>query len=389
MEASRQNSIGDSAGGSQGLKYDAEPAARWTPEDFAELLKWGASIGISDLEAHAQSPIWVRLHGDWFQVTERKVAGEELFWILDKISRNDAAQATVKGGEDFNFPYEVQVKRGVKERFRAVATACKDGVGTGVSIVFRSIPEHPPNIEDLEVEERLLRAAYPDNGLVLITGTMGSGKSTLISSMLQWIGQNRQKHIVTYEAPIEFNLMGIKGLQGPIIQSDVPSHLKNFLSGIRNSTRRAPDVIFVGESRDPETLRGMIEAAEIGVAAYSTVHTRSVAESPSRIINVFDQTQQQQIAATMISCLRLIVQQRLLPKVGGGRIAVREFLEFTPALRNQLLRTPVEELIPTIEGMVYQHGQPMMEAVNKAQQAGLITGQQLRDIIKERESAMG
>ncbi len=369
--------------GSQ-LKYDQEPGYRWTVEDFAKLLRWGAEKGMSDLAVYPKSPAWIKLHGSWMQVTERHIPSEELYYILDAISRNDAASAQIKSGEDLDFAYEVLISRGVRKRFRVCATGCKDGFGTGVSLVFRVIPEHPPRLKDLDIEKDIINGAFPDNGLVLVTGTMGSGKSTTLAAMLRHIGENHKKHIVTYEEPIEFDLMSLPGLTGPVIQSAVPTHLKTFLGGVRNSTRRAPDVILVGESRDPETLRGMIEAAEIGVTAYSTVHTRSVAETPTRIINVFPPDQQQQIASTMLAGMKMIIQQRLLPNTQGGRVAVREYLEFTPEIRRQLMKKSLHELIPAIEGYVEEQGMPLIKAAGRLYEKGLIEEQTIETLIKER-----
>lgn len=367
------------------LKYVDEPISRWLTEDFAQLLKWGAENGMSDLAIYSKAPAWIRLHGQWVKVTERNVASDELFFILDDVSQNSAAAAQIKSGGDLDFAYEVQVKRGVRKRFRVCATACKDGWSTGVSLVFRTIPEYPPTIEEINLEPEICDAAFPNNGLVLVTGTMGSGKSTTISAMLRHIGQNQCKHIVTYEEPIEFDLMGLSGLKGPLIQSAVPQHLRSFLSGIRNATRRAPDVILVGESRDPETLRGMIEAAEIGVTAYSTVHTRSVAETPTRIINVFPVEQQQQIASTMLASLRLIIQQRLLKNLKGGRIAIREYLAFTPSIRRHLMKTPIQNLIKEIENYVNDQGSSLLKAAAKLYLDGMISEQDYQQLLKERE----
>jgi defect in organelle trafficking protein DotB len=368
------------------LKYGQEPVARWMPDDFARLLRWGAESGMSDLTIYPKSPVWIRLNGKWLQATERNVATEELFYILEAISRNDAASAQIKSGSDLDFAYEIQIARGIRKRFRVCATACKDGWGTGVSMVFRTIPEHPPSMQDLKIEKEIIDAAFPNNGLVLVTGTMGSGKSTTLAAMLRHIGQHHSKHIVTYEEPIEFDLMSLPDLSGPLIQSAVPQHIDNFLSGIRNATRRAPDVILVGESRDPETLRGMIEAAEIGVTAYSTVHTRSVSETPTRIINVFPSEQQQQIASTMLASLRLIIQQRLVPSTKGGRVAIREYLSFTPEIRRELMKTRISDLIPTIDRFVIEKGQPLLKAAAELYTGGIIENQYYQQLIKERQA---
>jgi defect-in-organelle-trafficking protein DotB len=370
------------------LEYTDEPRFRWQADEFATLLRWGAEQGMSDLAVYPKSPVWIRRNGNWIQVTRRKIATEELYSILDTISNNQAASSEIKRGEDMDFGYEVYIERGIRRRFRVCATACKDGWGTGVSMVFRAIPEHPPQLQDLDIEKEIIQAAFPNNGLVMVTGTMGSGKSTTLAAMLRHIGENHHKHIVTYEAPIEFDLMSLPDLTGPVIQSAVPIHLKDFLSGIRNSTRRAPDVILVGESRDPETLRGMIEAAEIGVTAYSTVHTRSVAETPARIINMFPASQQQQVATTMLASLRLIIQQRLLPDTSGGRMAVREYLAFTTQIRRELMQTPVHGLIARIENYVQEQGQPLLKTAGQMYDAGKITEQQLQQLIREKEGGV-
>ena len=185
----------------------------------------------------------------------------------------------------------------------------------------------PPVLEDLQVEPGILEHAFPSNGLVLVTGVMGSGKSTLLAAILRHIIEQGGRNVITYEAPIEFDFTTIPNAGGPVSQSAIPDHLQSFLKATRNSTRAAPDVVLIGESRDPETLRGMIESAEIGVAAYSTVHTRSVPETLSRIINVFPVEERLQVSATLLSCLRLVVSQRLLPLPDGkGRTALREYL---------------------------------------------------------------
>ena len=150
------------------------------------------------------------------------------------------------------------------------------GYSTGVKIVFRTIPSMPPVLEDLNVEQGILDHAMPSNGLVLVTGVMGSGKSTLLAAILRRIIETGGRNVSTYEAPIEFDFDAVPNPGGPVSQSTIPEHLKSFLTATRNSTRTAPDVVLIGESRDPDTLRGMMESAEIGVAAYSTVHTLSL-----------------------------------------------------------------------------------------------------------------
>ena len=148
--------------------------------------------------------------------------------------------------------------------------------------------------------------------------------------------------------------------------------------------------MLIGESRDPETLRGMIESAEIGVAAYSTVHTRSVPETLSRIINVFPVEERLQVSATLLSCLRLVVSQRLLPLPDGkGRTALREYLAFTPQIREILLETPPERMISACEHLLGQHGQRIQDAAERAFAEGRIAKDNYLAILAERKRYHG
>jgi defect-in-organelle-trafficking protein DotB len=144
------------------------------------------------------------------------------------------------------------------------------------------------------------------------------------------------------------------------------------------------DVLLIGESRDPETLRGMLESAEIGVAAYSTVHTRSVAATPTRIINVFDQKERPTMAASLLASLRVIVQQRLFPSTDGRRQAVREFLVFDQDMRDELQELPTSQLETAIEGMVQAKGQPLERALYQEIEKGRISKEYLTAILAEK-----
>lgn len=367
--------------------FQDEPLTRWDAESLDRFLIWGEQLGMSDVHILPGGPFWIRLHGAWLPATRRRVAGNEIMELVNATYRSANASAQVQGGQDLDYAHEIRLDRVQRKRFRCNATACRDGWQLGASIVMRTIPALPPPLEDLDVEPAIMEAAFPVNGLVLVTGVMGTGKSTLLSSMLRYIRENQPRNILTYESPIEFDLMNIPNPKGPLVQASIPEHLVDFVRAPRNSARRAADVVLIGESRDPETLRGMIEMAEIGVAAYSTVHTRGVAETPTRIINVFPSNSQNQIASTLLASLRLIIQQRLVPKVGGGRIALREYLAFDVALREQLYREPITNLIPAIQMMVRECGQPLVVDARRKLEAGLIFEKDYRAIVHEQETS--
>jgi defect-in-organelle-trafficking protein DotB len=164
----------------------------------------------------------------------------------------------------------------------------------------------------------------------------------------------------------------------------IPQDLDSFKKAPANAGRRAADVILLGEARDPETLDGMIQLAEIGVAAYSTVHTRSVADTPQRIINEFPADKQNQISTMLISSLRLVIQQRLVPRKGGGRVALREFLDFPQERRRELAGVKPQELNNHIQPMVEDDGQSIREAARMKYQQGLITEETYENVMSNR-----
>lgn len=367
--------------------FPHEPRIRWNHSDVNALLLWGTASGMSDLCLRSGLPAWMRLNGTWRRVTERAITTDELLGSLERLTRNNSVAAMIKSGQsDYDFAHQIEESRELRRRYRGNATPVADGYATGVKIVFRAIPSERPPLQALAVEQGILDHVAPDNGLVLVTGVMGSGKSTLLAAILRNIIEKGGRHVCTYEAPIEFDFDAIPDPGGPVSQSTIPEHLASFLTATRNSTRTAPDVVLIGESRDPETLRGMIESAEIGVAAYSTVHTRSVPETLSRIINVFPSEERLQVTATLLSSLRLIISQRLVPRPDGqGRTALREYLAFTPEIRERLLETPPERLIQKTEELLPVCGQRIQEAAERAFADGKISKDRLAAILAERK----
>lgn len=346
---------------------------------------------MSDLNLRSGLPAWMRLNGVWRPVTQRPITTDELLAALERLTKNNSVAALIKSGQsDYDFAHEIEESRGLRRRFRGNATPVADGYSTGVKIVFRAIPSIPPALEDLHVEQGILDYATPSNGLVLVTGVMGSGKSTLLAAILRRIIETGGRNVSTYEAPIEFDFDAVPNPGGPVSQSTIPEHLKSFLTATRNSTRTAPDVVLIGESRDPDTLRGMIESAEIGVAAYSTVHTRSVPETLSRIINVFPVEERLQVTATLLSSLRLIISQLLVPLPdNSGRVALREYLAFTPDIRETLLDTPLERLILKTEDLLAASGQRIQDAAHAAYADGKIAKDKYMSILAERKHKKG
>lgn len=350
-------------------------AFRYSKEEIDRLLVWGHEAGASDFQFLPNEAPWMRLYGEWYRPCPTIMTSSDIKDFLNQSSRAPSSAAQVESGNDVDYAYEIKVDRATRLRFRANATGCRDGWEIGAAMVLRTIPSTPPKLEDLGVEQGIWDSIMPAYGLVLVTGPVGSGKTTLLAATLRSILENQPRNVLTYEAPIEFDLVGITPRQGAIVQTEIPSALREFGKAPRNSLRRAGDVVLFGESRDKETIRDMTIVAETGVAVYTTVHTNSVAETISRMVREFPFEERDGMTATLLSSVRLIVHQRLLRTVEGKRVAVREYLPFDDATRNELYHVPNSKLIPAIHKMVQTKGQTLISAVEKEYKNGVISEQ--------------
>ncbi|MDR1577821.1 MAG: Flp pilus assembly complex ATPase component TadA [Deltaproteobacteria bacterium] len=360
----------------------------WPPEEALDLktldrlLAWGIEANMSDLVLTTGQTPWLRRDGTFQAIGFRALTAEETTGLLEGMTNNEAAAALVGSGRDLDFSYEIG-QRGQKKRFRGNATAIQGRLGA-LCLVLRAIAGKPPRLSQLELEPELRQALFPADGLVLVTGVMGSGKSSLLAAALRDLAETGGRHIATYEAPVEFDLTDPENLRGPVEQTEIPTHLPAFHLAPKNAARRAADVVLVGESRDKDTLKSLIEAAGLGVTAYATAHTRGVAETPLHLINLFEPKERAAMGAELLSSLRLIVQQRLFPKVGGGRIAVREFLAFNAPLRRSLQKAPLPELEETLTQLVATKGQSLLTRAEQLTRSGYLAPDILQRLQLER-----
>lgn len=359
-----------------------EPFNRLDMMVFDKLLQWAHDLGASDITLMPGDPVWIRLHGDWLPATIREVSQSEIAEILNDSSRQANASSQAMSGTDVDYAYEINVSRGKKIRFRANATGCRDGWSSGVSIVMRTIPEFPPDLDGFDLPDELVEAFKPKYGLVLVTGPVGSGKSTLLFSVLRHIAENERRHIITYESPIEFDLK-VPNRMAPVVQTDIPTQLSSFDAAPRNSLRRAGDVVLFGESRDKETIRNMSVEAETGVAVYSTVHTNSVSETISRMVREFPWEERDGMAATVVAASRLIVHQRLVQnRNGDGRVAIREWLVLDEEVRRHLENVKVSDLIDATREMIETRGHSLMKDAEEKYRQGLISDEEYGKLVR-------
>lgn len=348
--------------------FDIEPSTLQV-EDLQRVLRWAYEVGASDVILMTDDRVAARLHGRYARVTHRRLTQPEIQRILGVIYAENGP-ALVSGGSPLDFSYEFSVSRESKLRFRVNATAGATRLSTsGLEIVFRVIPESPPTFEEIALEQEIVRAhreIAKTQGLVMVVGATGTGKSTTLAAMISDAVATAPLKVLTYEAPIEFQLSPPGGThQGLVIQTEVPRHVKTFADGVSNALRRAPNIIMVGEMRDRETMMGGVQACLTGHAVYTTLHANSVAAALPRMLGEFPPGEQRGLLARLLDVLRLIMTQRLVPTVDGRRIALREWLVLDQSIREELAFADLDRLQPLLHRMVRDRRQSLLCAAER------------------------
>jgi defect-in-organelle-trafficking protein DotB len=340
---------------------------RFSETHVDELLVWGARKEASDITLQTDRPAYIEVDGVLFPVTRRSLDSADMANILTRIYGPDG-QAKLAAGKDLDLSYEVRLDRNTRFRFRVNITAVMSKGRDSAQITLRSLPNLPPTMQELGIEPNIIRNWSPRQGLILVTGPTGSGKTTLLAAGCRMLIEREEGcgKMLTYEAPIEYVYDAITGPRSLVAQSEIPRHLPTFASGIRNALRRKPNIILVGEARDRETVTAAIEAGQTGHLVYSTVHTIGVAATVRRIVSVFEPAERLERAFAMMETLRLIVTQALVPKVGGGRIGLREYMVFDDAVRETLLGMPIERWTNETQRLLRRHGQSMEDTAGAA-----------------------
>ena len=291
--------------------------------------------GGSDLHISVGAPPLIRVSGDLTPVTNTILPHNETRKLLYEIM-TPYQQQRFEEQREVDFAYAVP---GIA-RFRAnVFTQHR-----GIAGVFRLIPEEILSVEELRNPPQILNFAKMHNGLVLCTGPTGSGKSTSLAAIVDYINQNRNAHIITIEDPIEFVHKNKKCL---VNQRELGAHTDSFSTALRSALREDPDVILVGEMRDLETIQLALTAAETGHLVFGTLHTSSAAKTIDRIIDVFPSAQQGQVRSMLSESLKGVMAQTLLKKLGGGRVCAMEILIGSAAISNLIRENKIYQ-IPTV-----------------------------------------
>lgn len=305
--------------------------------DITELLAFSAKQGASDLHLSSGLPPMIRVDGDVRRINLPAMDHKQVHALIYDIM-NDKQRKDYEEFLETDFSFEVP---GVA-RFRVNAF----NQNRGAAAVFRTIPSKVLSMEDLGLGETFRNIADVPRGLVLVTGPTGSGKSTTLAALMDYINSTKYQHILTVEDPIEFVHESKKCL---INQREVHRDTHGFNEALRSALREDPDIILVGELRDLETIRLALTAAETGHLVFGTLHTTSAAKTIDRVVDVFPAEEKSMVRSMLSESLQAVISQTLLKKIGGGRVAAHEIMLGTPAIRNLIREDKVAQMYSAIQ----------------------------------------
>ncbi|MCO5171620.1 MAG: PilT/PilU family type 4a pilus ATPase [Planctomycetes bacterium] len=341
------------------VKRPVDPSARKT---MVSLLKKARDSGASDLHLSCGAKPFMRLHGQIHYLNMPVITPEQGEALAAGLM-SDAGWAHFQKTND----WDGSVEAPECGRFRANVLRNR----RGISGVYRVIKEKIPTLQELGLPESLEKFTTFHQGLCLVTGAAGSGKSSTLAALIDIVNQNRKDHIITMEDPIEYVFQG-KGCN--VSQRQIELHTKSWGNALRASLREDPDVIMIGEMRDLDTVRLAITASETGHLVFGTLHTTSATRTMDRLLDVFPPGEQSQIRAMVSESLKGVISQRLLPRADGkGRVAALEILGWTPAVANIIREGTTYKLLSVLQtgrklGMIL-----MDESIKKLLDEGVIT----------------
>ncbi len=341
--------------------------------DITELLAFSFKQGASDLHLSAGLPPLMRIDGDVRRVNLPAMDQQQIYGLICDIM-NDRQHKDFEEQLEADFSIEVP---GIA-RFRVNAFNHNRGSGA----VFRTIPTKVLTMEDLDMGQVFRDIANKPRGLVLVTGPTGSGKSTTLAAMLDYINDTKYHHILTIEDPIEFIHTSKKSL---INQREVHRDTHSFSNALRSALREDPDIILVGEMRDLETIRLAMTAAETGHLVFGTLHTTSAAKTIDRIVDVFPAEEKAMMRTMLSESLQAVISQTLIKKISGGRVAAHEIMLGSSGIRNLIREDKVAQMYSAIQTGGGQGMQTLDQCLLNLVKKGLISKTAAREKARNRD----
>lgn len=360
-------------------------------ELWNDVFVWGHRQGMSDLHVQTNHRLMIDVHGRLYPATRRTITAEEAASAV-MLLYGPTGPAHLKKAESFDLAHVVEPQGGerfsvggragmdvsaaqARYRFRVNGTSILTNGMDGAQVTLRAIENEPPRLECMGIEPGILQAYRPPNGIVLICGATGTGKTRLQAGMTRSLIEDPQFHgkVIEVAAPIEYEFDSIAGASSIYSPSEIGRHVKSAAAAMRDALRRKPKAIISPECRDRETMEVAITGSQTGHVVYSTVHTSSVVETVQRILAMFPQEERADRAVSLTQALRLIINCALVPSLDGRRTQLREYLVFGPAERDLFLDTPVANWPRLTRQLVAERGQDYAAATARALAAGLIS----------------
>jgi defect-in-organelle-trafficking protein DotB len=365
--------------------YDANVSVTLhSREDITRVLLAAVRLGASDVYLQTGRPVLAAVNGRLTALTPSWMPAHRMERIAVELTGVDSIMSKLYAGRDFDHAFHIPDDRlrdehqePVKHRFRLNLTPnyCEGDVG--IQGVCRYIPSAPPSTADVSLENEIVVESTPAQGAVIIAGETGSGKTTTFAALIRRILEGDtpiEGNIITYEAPIEFVFEAVSSPTCTISQHEIGVHLPDFASGVRNALRRKPGLIVVGELRDMDTIMAAVEAANTGHPLYTTTHANNVALVLRRLSLKFPADLQSQGFHDVLATTHMIVSQVLVPKVGGGRVCLREWQVLTDEIRREVEREGMERSAVTMQSIIRRNegGRSMDRTVRTALAQSLI-----------------
>lgn len=344
--------------------------------DITELLAFGVKNGASDLHLSAGLPPMIRVDGDVRRINVPPMEHKDVHRLVYDIM-NDKQRKDFEEYLETDFSFEI---KGLA-RFRVNAFNHNRGAGA----VFRTIPSKILTLEELNCPPIFKEISDNPRGLALVTGPTGSGKSTTLAAMIDYVNDNHHGHILTLEDPIEFVHESKKCL---INQREIHRDSLGFNEALRSALREDPDVILVGEMRDLETIRLALEAAETGHMVFGTLHTSSAAKTIDRIVDVFPAAEKDMVRSMLSESLRAVISQTLMKKVGGGRVAAHEIMIGIPAIRNLIRENKIAQMYSAIQTGQQYGMQTLDQNLKQLMEKGVVSKQEARSKAANKDNFM-
>jgi twitching motility protein PilT len=342
--------------------------------DIAQLLAFAVKSKASDLHLSAGVPPMIRVDGDVKRVNMPALVHKDVHSMIYDIM-NDKQRKDYEEFLETDFSFEIPKLA----RFRVNAF----NQNRGAAAVFRTIPSVIQTLDDLKTPPIFRDISMYPRGIVLVTGPTGSGKSTTLAAMVDYINDNKPDHILTIEDPIEFVHESKRCL---INQREVHKDTLGFSEALRSALREDPDVILVGEMRDLETIRLALTAAETGHLVFGTLHTSSAAKTMDRIVDVFPAQEKEMVRSMLSESLRAVISQALLKRNGGGRVAAHEIMIGTPAIRNLIREGKVAQMYSAIQTGVKEGMQTLDQCLQELLSKGVISKEEARFKAQNKDS---